>query len=408
MSDPHLGFGYDNEIGEDTFNNLIEAIEEASKSCDIIVVAGDIFDSRSPRTSVWARAISIFARPMMAKSGVTLVGGDKEIKDIHQRTLERLPVVALYGNHDRRMEGEINAVQALENAGLFLVLHKNHLIFEKDGQRVAIHGMSSVPERFAKQNLEKWDPKPIPGCNNILFIHQSVAPHVYSPLEPPTLSVQNLPKGFDLIMDGHIHVKAESKTEDASLYVIGSTAPTQFDKGEASTEKGYYVIDTGSPLTVKFMPLISNRKFFYYDIDAGSPEGVAKQIESRLNDLIFMRNFNLPPVVKFRIHGNGNDLITNDLRALEKKYDKKAILMFRKDLESQEMNDKLEFLRNLKENKLSVEEIGLNILRKNLDESGFKAEFGYDTLFSMLSEGALDKGLALVTGEKPIIGRGTL
>lgn len=78
--------------------------------------------------------------------------------------------------------------------------------------------------------------------------------------------------------------------------------------------------------------------------------------------------------------------------------------MFVKELETPEMTKKIEFLRNLREEKLSVEEIGLQVLKKNLDELEFENIFDYEQAFSLLSEGDAEKFFNILIGEQKVLG----
>lgn len=400
LADCHLGFGYNTELENDSFDNFEEALDK-SLDCDLILIAGDLFDSRSPRTTVWARAISALTKPLLEKSGIVLVGTTKNLNGVHSRTLESVPVICLHGNHDRRMRNEINAVQALDAAGMLLHLHKENVVFEKDGMKLAIHGMSSVPERFAKANLQEWNPKPVAGAFNILVIHQNVDPYVYSPLEPPSIRLEDLPSGFDLILDGHIHTKVIDKAGETPFIVLGSTVTTQFEKKEAGSNKGFHKItlQSGARPEIQSVPLEGNRRFFYYEVSADNLEVMRNEIGGILTE-IAGSNLKKAPVVKFKIFGKDTRPVDQDIAMMQRKYSDNMILSFAKQLDSEEMAEKLEFMRNLREQKLSVEEIGLSLLRKNLESMKFAPGFNYEEMFSMLSENAVDKAMALLTGDQ--------
>jgi DNA repair exonuclease SbcCD nuclease subunit len=398
LSDFHFGFAYSSELENDSFDNAEEAMEKALDS-DLILIAGDIFDSRLPKTEVWAKAIKILVKPLLKeKTGVKLVQSSKELKEISKRTLQHLPVVALHGTHERRGRGEVNAVEALDNAGILIHLHCQTVVFEKDGVKVAVHGMSGVPERFAKDVLYEWNPRPIKGCFNILMLHQSIDPFVYSPLEPPSLNLSNLPKGFDLIIDGHIHVAGKEKINDANLIFPGSTIVTQLEPNEAEIEKGFYKIDLNKTINVSFIPLMSNRKFFYKEIKLESSP-MREQIEKRIDEILSEKHTKAP-LIKLRIIGKEVEVLDQELRDIERKYFGKAIISFAKELEAPEIVRKIEFLRNLREQKLSVEEIGFQILKKNLEELKFDSVFDYEQAFGMLSENEVDKFFNILIGEQ--------
>jgi DNA repair exonuclease SbcCD nuclease subunit len=398
LSDFHFGFGYSLELENDSFENADEAMEKALDA-DLILILGDIFDSRFPKTSTWGNAIKVLVKPLTKESrGVKLIQSTKEMKEISKRIMNHLPVVALHGTHERKGNGETNAVEVLENAGLLIHLHCETVIFEKDGINVAIHGMSGVPERFAKDVLQQWNPQPVKGCYNILLLHQSIEPFVYSPLEPPSISVSNLPKGFDLIIDGHIHGHNRIKLGESTLLLPGSTIVTQFEKSEDEVEKGIYFVDLGEEMKIDFVPLEKNRKFFYEEVLL--QDGSAKeQIERRITEIL-NSNFQKLPIIRIKIYGKEAEVLDQDLKDLSRRYSDKAILIFAKELESPEITKKVEFLRAMREQKLSVEEMGLELLRKNLDEFGFSSSFDYENVFKLLSDGEVDKTFNILIGEQ--------
>ncbi|MFZ8830221.1 MAG: metallophosphoesterase family protein, partial [Candidatus Aenigmatarchaeota archaeon] len=328
--------------------------------------------------------------------GVNLVEIDKQLKEASRKTLEHLPVVAIHGNHELRAKGEINAIEAIENAGLLIYLNINKAVLEKDGEKVAIFGLSHVPERFAKDVLDKWNPRPIEGCFNILLLHQNIDPFVYSPLEQPTLNISNLPKGFDLIVDGHIHVSTQEKIDNTIFIIPGSTVTTQFQASEAQTPKGFFKIDTKLK-KVEFVE-INARKFFYETIELSREQNAREIIERKIREKIF-GNFNKQPIVKIRITGNAM-ISEKDLRELERKYQDSCILFFTKSLESTELTQKLEFLRSLKESRTSLQEIGLNILKKSLDELNFKNSFDFVDIFNLLADEEVDTALNILLGQQ--------
>jgi DNA repair exonuclease SbcCD nuclease subunit len=397
LSDFHLGFAYSPELEDDSFENADEAMEKALKS-DLILILGDIFDSRLPKTQTWAKAMKILVKPLLEENrGIKLISSTKEMKKVSRRTLEHLPMVAIHGTHERKGRGEQNAVEVLENAGLLIHLHCQTVVFEKDGIKVAIHGMSGVPERFAKDLLKQWNPQPLKDCFNILLLHQSIEPYVYSPLEPPSISVSDLPKGFDLIIDGHVHQHNEDKINGTTLLFPGSTLVTQFEKAESEAEKGIYFIDLGEKMKIEFVPLEKNRKFFYEEVQLS--EKTKDEIEKKIEEIL-KKNFAKPPIIRLRIYGKGIEISDQELRNIEKKFYGRAIIIFAKDFESPEIAKKTEFLRALREKKLSVEDMGMEIFRKNLEELGFSSSFDFEHVFRMLSEGEIEKALKILLEEQ--------
>ncbi|TAL46906.1 hypothetical protein EPN87_04115 [archaeon] len=401
LSDQHFGYAYSEALAEDSFDNADEAMEKALDS-DLIIMAGDVFDVRVPNTQTWAKAMKILSKPLLQQNmGTSLVKSTKELKEISKRTLNHVPVIAVHGNHERRSREELNTVQALENAGLMIHLHLQTVVFEKDGVKVAIHGMSNVPERFAYDILKRWNPQPVPDTINILLLHQSIDPYVYSPLEPPTLTLSNLPQ-FDVIINGHIHTHFEDKVNGKPMIIAGSSIITQFQKSESEIQKGVTQLEIGRQVDVKFVPLENDRKFFYHEL---SLDGIGREsIERVINSTLTNKNFAKKPVMRIKLSGNGMNITDQDLKYIERKYADRAILFFARQFDATEMTEKMEFLRNLREQKMSVEEIGMGVLRKNLDELKFDG-MDYESLFGLLSGGEIEKVFNILTGEQKVLGK---
>jgi len=361
-------------------------------------VLGDVFDSRVPKTATWAKSLRTMAKPLLkTSSGLSIAETDKELKKISSRTLRSVPIIAIHGNHERRGKGELNAVQAMENAGLLIHLHAQHIVFEKDGKKVAVFGMSSVPERFAKEVLNEWNPQPVAGAFNILMLHQNIDPYVYSPLEPPSLNLSNLPKGFDMILDGHVHVRNQQSIGDTELVILGSTLVTQFEKSEADSDKGFYIIDTDQE-KIDFFALKNNRRFFYKDIDL-TKNYLKNEIEFVIDEILSKQS-GKKPIIKIKIRADDSDFVSSDLRSIESKYSDRSVIIFAKDLQSPEILHKIEFLQNIREQKLSAEEVGLKVLRKNLDALSFEDIFDFEQVFHLLNENETERIFKILAGEQ--------
>lgn len=396
LSDFHFGYAYSSELEDDPFDAVEEALDRID--ADLILFLGDVFDSRLPKTATWAHALRVLSKPLLKEnSNVKIIDSNKELKKISYRTLRHVPVIAIHGNHERRGREELNTVQAMENAGLLIYLHAQYIVLEKEGKRVAIHGLGSVPERFAKDTLGEWNPQPVRGCYNILILHQNIDPYVYSPLEPPSLNLSNLPKGFDVILDGHVHTRNEQNIGSTKLVTVGSTVVTQFEKKEAENDKGFYLIDTIEN-KISFYALQNIRKFFYKEVDL--KESYLKNEIEFVIDEILAKNSGKKPVIKIKIHANDSDFLVNDLRNIETKYSDRALVIFAKELESPEILAKVEFLKNIREQKLSAEEIGLKVLRNNLETLQFENIFDSEQIFHLLNENEVDRVFNILTGEQ--------
>ena len=350
-SDFHLGYGYNTEREKDCFFVLEEILKEPA---DLILFAGDLFDSRVPRLEVLAEAMNFLSKLKEKKSEAKFIECDKEI---NKRALHGVPFISIYGNHERRAN-LINPIQSLEKAGLLINLHCQKIVFELNGEKIAIHGMSYVPEKYSRDVLTEWNPKPVPDAKNILLLHQNIEPFIYSPLEDVNLKISDLPRGFDIILNGHIHFRNILQIERGKLLMPGSTIPTQLNKKESEIRKGYFILNR----EVKFKEI--KQRDFYYKVAERKEE-----IEEFLKNL---KKSELKPIIKIKIK-NTSSL---DLNIIEKKYREKGILIFKKEMERSFEKQKTEILRK----QMSAEEYGMKLLK---ERSKFKDS---DELLNLIIE----------------------
>jgi len=398
LSDFHLGFSITSETQEDSFEAAKEAMKKAiEKNVDLIIIAGDIFDSRNPKARVWYSVLKIFSLPLKVKnSGIKLIASSKPLdKIVYERTLNHLPVVAIHGNHDRNPKGEVNIVKALENAGLLIHLHTDWIEFEKNGMKIRIYGMSHVPERFAYDMLKEWSPKPESGRINVLVLHQNIDPYVYSPLEKPTLRLSNLPKGFDVIINGHIHEFQVDRINNTLFLVPGSTIITQFKSTEAEKKKGFVILEISDTIKYEFVELKNSRKFYYLEIK--NPKNLEEEIERKLNQI---PTTSKKPIVKIKIIGEESEYNESAVRRIEKKYKDKFVLLFSKELYSKELEEKIELLNQLKSEDKSIFMKGLSLLEANLKNLGFRGFFDWEKIFHLLADKEIDNALNLILNKQ--------
>ncbi|MFP4116253.1 MAG: exonuclease SbcCD subunit D [Candidatus Aenigmatarchaeota archaeon] len=393
ISDLHLGFGKGTEREEDPFVAAERAFETAKdRGADLVVLAGDMFDTRLPRPEHWSRfmkLLSIFRDGKNAE--VVKVEGRDEIPE---QCLEGIPVIAIHGTHERRGKGMKNTVEALEDAGFIVHLHCASMELEIGGEKIGIHGMSGVPEKYSKEVLEKWNPEPFPDAYNIFTLHQDLDPYIFNPANPPSLGLEDLPEDFDLYVSGHIHWKDKQELKGGLFMIPGSLVPTQLREREAKMKKGFYILDTEKEET-EFIGIRPPREFFYEDMEfeGKGPEEIEKRVESRLEDTL-SGSFGMKPLVRVKIKGelpkgvSSNDV---DLSRLKKKYGEDALLTFSVDLQEKGLEEKVETLRNLREEKLSVDEMGMKILREKTEETG--ASVDPDLVFEDLVEGDLEDAM---------------
>lgn len=313
ISDQHLGFGWDTERADDPFENLTEALDRAADA-DLILLPGDLFDRKRPRQAVLARAIDCFRRLEDQETAL-------EIDDGPAASFRGTPMVAIHGTHERRTGDHVNPVELFERMGFLVHLHGDHVVFRhrETGERVAVHGMSGVPERYAPDVLEKHGYEPIEDCYNIFMLHQSIRNMVYTDADQSVLEIGMLPTGFDAIIDGHIHwYNLDHRDDERPLVLPGSTVTTQLNQVEAERPKGFLMIDTAAD-SIEFIELESPRTVVHETVDVTGMTGseVRDRVEAIADDAA--ADEDRRPLLRVRLRGETDaDISLTELRqALE-------------------------------------------------------------------------------------------
>ena len=407
ISDTHLGTKWGTPRQQDSFDQAREAIERALElGAKIILIPGDIFETRRPHQEVWAQAMWILSPALMREqSEVKLIDSiDKNREDISEVALRGVPIIALHGNHERSARGLLNPVQALEKAGFLIHLHHTTLIFETPAGRIAVHGMSSVPERHAKNVLSTWNPKPIKGAFNILMLHQAVGQYVFSSEEFPTIDLPDLPRGFDLYICGHMHYHAEATAHGKPLLFPGSTERTQLLLIEAQVPKGFYMLDVGDLLSYEFVELKGVRDFHYEEMnfDGVGISQLNEAVKGKIEELLSRprRNPNKLPLIRLRLRGTlAKDASRTefDHEAIIQEFADRALVAINKDdLIAPGLEEKVKFLRELRERHVAVDEMAMQLIESNLKDIGYAQMFDARTIYELLADGRAEEAQARV------------
>ncbi len=401
IGDMHLGYSSNTERAKDSFRQAEEAVDKALKeNADIILVTGDIFDDRVPNQEVLGKAMNIFRKTLSKKSDVKLNSLEgKNKKEVPELVLKGTPVISLNGNHDRRGKGYTNPVQLLEDAGLLIHLHTASAVFEKNGEKIAVHGMSNVPEKYARTVLEKWGPKPVENAYNILMLHQNIGQYVYSEDEHSVINLEDLPEGFDLIIDGHVHWSDRMELKGNNFLLAGSTVSTQIRKIESQKPKRIWIIENGNITSKK---LSTARKQHYKEVKFKDlkPDEVKEKIENTIKGI---ETEERKPLVRIVLEGTlKKGFETSDLTvgSLERKYSDKFILRIgRQKLLSYGSVSKKELLKKMRKKQIPVEELGLETLKKHLEDLNYKETNKVDNLLKMFIEKDADEVYKNLTNE---------
>ena len=406
LSDTHLGFGIGTERENDCYENLEQATKLALKEgAQLILMCGDIFHDKIPRQEVLGKAIEIFTRVNRSMNSAPKLL--KRVKLGNTEVFKELvipPVIAIWGTHERRHIGSTNPVQILEKAGLMACLHTESILVECNSDKIGIHGMSGVPEQYAKDTMKAWSPKPFEDCFNILMLHQNIKEAM-----PPVdyaLDFGDFPKDF-ISLCGHIHSTSRHKhpVSKNPIIVVGSTVTTQLQKIESETPKGFYIFEFGREnYNYKFVT-IKTRPFFYETLDVAGkrPAEILADVEEKI--LSILKNNPVPenvkPVIRLKLDGTlAQGFRTEDFNfsRILAGFEQKVILSLDKSkLEATDSQQHSKLLEDLRDRKLSIDEIGIKILEKNLGVNINAEKLG--TIFNLLSEDEIEQAELAIEGQ---------
>ncbi len=356
LSDLHIGY---ERFREDAFSQAGTALEMAAKEADAILIPGDIFDYRHPKPDVIAEGMIAFKRISGAafKARVIKLEGRERYTD--------RPIVAIPGTHERRADGEIDAVDLLSLSGLLVNANKAMAVIEKGDEKVCVYGIGGVAEERFRETIKALNPRPVEGAFNIFFFHQSI--YETLPFSSDFIHIEELPIGFDLYVCGHIHSRYEGKCHGKDLLIPGSTVLTQLKEGEQE-EKGFFIYDTESR-SYSFLG-IGSRKFVNISIDVSGKDAgkINGEIERAVADAAgkFER-----PVVRVALAGEAKDrLVQASIRAPEA--GGAAVEISKSGIKNVEAEAIAEEIREERLGEVSIKELGMKIFISRLKEKGYQ------------------------------------
>ncbi len=355
IADTHVGYP---RFYEDSFTQAEAAFRDADEKADIILFLGDLYDTRVPSLQILGRTISFF------------------------RSIKK-PIYAIHGNHERRSKGALNPVGLLEKAGAINHLNFSSAIFEKDGEKIFIAGMGNVPDDLAKAGLEKLKGTiQIPQAHlSILMLHQSVSEFVFG---ENLLSMDDMERlGYDLVLNGHIHARKEAP----GFLIPGSTVITQLTK-EETQPRGYYLYDTNERKH-EFIP-IPCRKFLLEELEFRDAK--PSEVQEKAGELSArLRRENPEAIIRIILKGT----LEKGIRVSDVVFAGEVGTFMDNKLNEHMFRADLKAIREMREKKLSMREMGEARMRKKME--GKASLFEPLELFEALANGA-EEGMAYLQG----------
>ena len=382
LSDFHLGY---ERFREDAYSQAEEALNRAADMADVIIIPGDIFDNRAPKPDVIAEAINLF-RNLSAREWKFKVSGFVGQGSAYTK----VPIIAIPGTHERRAQEAADPVDILGLAGLVVDISNATAIVEGDGERIAVRGIGGIADDRFREVVERENPTPIDNAFNIFMFHESL--YELLPFNEEFMRIDELPRGFDLYVSGHIHNRVVMEAHGKKLLIPGSTVLTQLKEGEQE-RKGFFIFDTKTG-TDEFIN-IRSRRFVLDKIDVGKigDANLVDLVQERIDG--FIKSGEGAPIVRIVLVGkaqsqNNSEMEINDI---PRRYAGKAIVEISKSMMSGDAvraavsSDALVFER------MSVRDYGIGIFLEKIKASGVDVgSLGPVELLDMLgTDGPKDK-----------------
>ena len=383
LSDMHIGY---ERFAEDAYNQAEAAVKAAMSVADMLLIPGDVFDKRAPKPDVIAQGINIFREASKHKWPAKVVEFNAEDGT---KPHTEVPIIAIPGTHERTAEGRENVLSLLALAGLIVDASEATVIVAKHDRpedKVAVFGLGGVSEDRVKECLERLKPKPVSGAFNVFMFHQST--YELLPFDDELIRYVDLPKGFDLYVDGHIHNKVEATVHGKPFLIPGSTVLTQLKDGEQE-KKGFFLFDTEDS-SYEFIH-IDSRTFVCKEMkfDSAKPGEVLKLCDDEIGSIIASAGNGHKPIIRIKLVGSLGEGVTSadvPIRVLTGKYSSLAYLEIDSSrLVSPDVVKGMEEVREGRLGDVPVKELGMRMFASRLRENKFEIGVDGTKLFEALS-----------------------
>jgi len=356
VSDTHFGLS---RFEADASAQGRNAVLDAARRADMLVLGGDIFDHRIPKLETILEVAKVL----------------QEARQILDAKPDAPPttILGIHGTHERRAKDALNPISMLAQMGLMEDLHNRTIIVErreKDGRtdKAAFSGLGGLPDDLVRDALGRLTCRPAKGAVNFFVFHQTMKEFIPVPLDE-LASVDDLPAGYDYYLCGHIHGRRELM--GGKLLLPGSTVMTQM-KDEERAGKGYYVIDTTARraefVSIRSRPFeVAELKFENArpsEVRAAAEKEIARLLAGKWED---------KPILKIRLLGKmENGAGELDLSGLEKT--EHAYISIDNQMDGANLAGELAQLREERMNRATPLELGMAILREQAAAAGIKPE----------------------------------
>ena len=369
VTDMHFGY---RRFEEDALSQGREAILSAAREADILILGGDNFDVPLPRMETIAQVTGILREALAI---------------FHGRGIAGTPIFALHGNHDRRAKGFVHPTELLAQGGFLQNFHNKTVVYEHNGERIALSGMGNVPDDLAHTALSQLSCKPVSGTFNIFVLHQSFKEFDVSGNER-LISFDDLPEGYSLYLCGHVHKPSLA----GKVLNPGSTVVTQLREDETGA-RGWLLYDTIAK-KAEFKE-INARKLFHetLNFNEATPTQIRAAAEQRAKELVLRAPSCL---VKLILKGTiAKGFGTADLRIPPLAPN----IFIDSSMESENFRERIEKIKQAREKKLGSYEQGMSLLRSKLEGTSYSLGDPEKTFAQLLAGTFLEETRKKIEGK---------
>ena len=270
------------ELGRTLLKNIFECAKH--EKCDMILVAGDLFDSKFVSNDTRALFVSLVRSAS-------------------------IPVVVSPGNHDPYSENSFYALVAKENIENLYVFSAPELqIFDFDELRVRVFGYAFTSPVINESPLLEAQMPEDNGYLKILCAHADMASPLsrYAPISLAELSRF----GFAYSALGHIHNREEKEDANGRVRYSGFAEGRSFDE---LGEGGVFVVDVdGISCDVRRITL-SSRAFYIDELNASQSVG---DLRDRAIQFIKDKNYRYGTYLRLIVTGTAEPQAVKSLKSL--------------------------------------------------------------------------------------------
>ena len=299
------------------------------------------------------------------------------------------PIIVIPGTHERRSDLAVDSVDLLSLAGLAVSVNRCKAVVEKKGssgvERVTVFGIGGVADERFKEIIVQTDFKPEEDSFNIFMFHQTLFELL--PYSKEFLKIEELPKGFDLYVDGHIHARVERTCHGKPFLIPGSTVITQLKEAEQEN-KGFYIFDTE---TKKYQfHMIKSRPFRLVKVDIGgtAPALCKDLIDGKIREAIAQNTSKEKCIIKVELVGKvkdgfkRSDIILTDA---QNTYPEAIVEISKGGIEDVTSGTEIKAVQDGMVGNLSIRDYGLGLFLDKIKTGGYGLKVGPSKLFDILS-----------------------